>query len=352
MRTLCATALLAGSLALSAHASAQQAALEGLGECPMALTPAEGALATALADAGVYDLTPRGQEGWVYVPLTFHVVRRTNGTGGISQTQLDTAFIDANAAYAPIKIAYCLPGPIDYINSDAFYDIGSTGEANQLRLVNVVPNTINIYFVNSAPFCGISAFTFSATQQIVMNNTCTGLPTNHSTFPHEIGHYWDLFHTHERAMGTECVSGSNCASAGDLVCDTAADPELSTSNVNTSCQYVGTTTGPCAGDPPYQPDTRNYMSYSRKECRDVFTPGQFSRARATLLNLRPNLVRTLAGDTNGDGAITFADLNTILAQFGQTGAPGALAGDVNGDGAVSFGDLNLVLSAFGQHACA
>lgn len=53
------------------------------------------------------------------------------------------------------------------------------------------------------------------------------------------------------------------------------------------------------------------------------------------------------GDTNGDRVIDFADLNTVLSQFGQTGAPGALAGDVNNDGFVSFTDLNIVLSRFG-----
>lgn len=51
------------------------------------------------------------------------------------------------------------------------------------------------------------------------------------------------------------------------------------------------------------------------------------------------------GDTNGDLIINFADLNTVLAQFGQT-APG-LAGDVNDDGTVNFADLNIVLANFG-----
>ncbi len=56
------------------------------------------------------------------------------------------------------------------------------------------------------------------------------------------------------------------------------------------------------------------------------------------------------GDTNGDRVIDFADLNTVLGQFGQTAPPGALAGDVNNDGFVSFTDLNIVLGAFGE-AC-
>jgi hypothetical protein len=51
------------------------------------------------------------------------------------------------------------------------------------------------------------------------------------------------------------------------------------------------------------------------------------------------------GDTNGDNIVNFADLNTVLAQFGQTGQ--GLAGDVNGDEAVNFTDLNLVLTNFG-----
>ncbi len=61
------------------------------------------------------------------------------------------------------------------------------------------------------------------------------------------------------------------------------------------------------------------------------------------------------GDTNGDDVINFADLNTVLSQFGQSGplpppTPGYRAGDVNNDGLVSFSDLNAVLSAFGR-AC-
>ena len=54
---------------------------------------------------------------------------------------------------------------------------------------------------------------------------------------------------------------------------------------------------------------------------------------------------TIAGDTNHDCAVDFADLNQVLADYGSTGA--GLAGDVNGDGIVSFPDLNIVLSNFG-----
>ncbi len=51
------------------------------------------------------------------------------------------------------------------------------------------------------------------------------------------------------------------------------------------------------------------------------------------------------GDTNGDNIVNFTDLNTVLAEFGQSGM--GLAGDVNDDGTVNFVDLNTVLSNFG-----
>ncbi|MGP1310239.1 MAG: hypothetical protein ACTS27_08590 [Phycisphaerales bacterium] len=63
------------------------------------------------------------------------------------------------------------------------------------------------------------------------------------------------------------------------------------------------------------------------------------------LSIAVELVDPLPGDTNGDGVVNFADLNTVLTQFGQSGA--GLPGDVTGDGIVNFSDLNLVLTNFG-----
>ncbi len=49
------------------------------------------------------------------------------------------------------------------------------------------------------------------------------------------------------------------------------------------------------------------------------------------------------GDTNADGIVDLADLNAVLANFGQSTA----SGDVTGDGQVDLADLNLVLANFG-----
>jgi hypothetical protein len=49
------------------------------------------------------------------------------------------------------------------------------------------------------------------------------------------------------------------------------------------------------------------------------------------------------GDVTNDGLIDLADLNLVLANFGQSSADG----DATGDGSVDLADLNAVLGAFG-----
>lgn len=61
-------------------------------------------------------------------------------------------------------------------------------------------------------------------------------------------------------------------------------------------------------------------------------------------------------DANGDGFVDLADLNIVLAHFGEgvqppfggNPPPPPEAGDLNGDGQVDLADLNLVLAGFGS----
>jgi hypothetical protein len=50
------------------------------------------------------------------------------------------------------------------------------------------------------------------------------------------------------------------------------------------------------------------------------------------------------GDTNGDGAVDFEDLNNVLSDFNVSGE--GLPGDLDRDGSVGFDDLNEVVSFF------
>jgi hypothetical protein len=54
------------------------------------------------------------------------------------------------------------------------------------------------------------------------------------------------------------------------------------------------------------------------------------------------------GDTSGDGAVTFFDITTVLANFGNAYSPGTGPGDADGSGVVAFFDITTVLANFGN----
>ena len=264
--------------------------------CGTVLTPAEAAMYLGLLESlGPADLAGAPPPPYL-IPIAAHIVRRSDGTGGLPEWRLADAIDDANFHYAGVDMSFYRLGEIDYIDSDEWYTTTTLAEIDAMRSHNLVADAVNIYFTENLDYesgglCGISAFTFSSVQSIAMRNSCTANPDglgNHSTFSHEVGHYFDLFHTHEPFYGDELVDGSNCDVAGDLVCDTPADPQLGGSNVSTACVYTGTATDP-NGD-LYVPDPSQLMSYSLKHCRDNFTSESLDRALATLVALRPNLI--------------------------------------------------------------
>lgn len=284
-----------GCLALLAVAPlssfAQQAALPAdTTECGTLVTPEQAADFLALQALGMYDarLTERHI---LYVAMTIHIVRATNGTGGTTQANIDATIADANVHWLGAGIQFFQSGPTLFVDHDTYYfNIDTQGELDALKGTDQVANTVNTYFtqnlaVESGGLCGQATFTSTpGSQGVVMNNSCTNAGGNTSTFAHELGHYFDLLHTHDTTFGMECPNGSNCSTTGDLLCDTAADPDV-TGNLS-GCTYNGTATR-CGS--PFNPDPTNLMSYGGS-CRTQFTLGQLNRALGTLVNLRSNLV--------------------------------------------------------------
>jgi len=312
-------ATLASFLVLAIGPAASPALGHGDGFCGSHVTARDAMIVAARQRAGLYDplMPPAGEFETVYVPLTIHVVRRSDGSGGLPEDRVQAAIEDANRHFAGAGIAFCRSGPTNFIDDDFFYeDIETIADIDLLRQTDVVEGTINCYFTEVLPgLCGISSFTTSPVQGIVMLNDCTATATDSSTFSHEIGHYFDLYHTHEPAFGLECVDGSNCTSAGDLLCDTPADPLLGFSNVS-GCEYIGSARDSCNNE-PYAPDPANIMSYSPQSCTDIFTPDQYARARATLENFRPELI-----DACPSGSVSRLSVNPSGEQGdGPSGMP-------------------------------
>lgn len=331
MRTAFSSSWLPFAVVLAVLSSATVCNAQGW--CGTEVLPEHVELVETLTEDGFYDPLPDGMRSSSYVPLSFHVVRRDDGTGGLSDARLVKILDGANLYFANSGVRFCWQGPVDYIDSDFFYSgIATIEDVDILRTTNVVPNTVNIYFVESLSvdgnaLCGISSFTWSEVQGIVIANPCTE-PDNQSVVPHEIGHYFDLLHTHETAWGAECVSGYNCHNAGDFLCDTPADPNL-LGKVDSSCGYTGNDRDPC-DDVPYQPDTTNLMAYSEDACQVIFTDQQHTRMQATLQRLRPEL---MGASCPGDNEWILR--GKLLASDGQ-------AGDQLGDSAGISGDLAVV----------
>ena len=119
--------------------------------------------------------------------------------------------------------------------------------------------------------CGISTFPWTGEPKdrfIIMQKGCS---VNGATLAHEIGHFFGLLHTHETFRGVEFVDGSNCGTAGDLLCDTPADFNLAQGGL-TGCTYNGNFADPSGN--LYNPDPSNLMSYAPSVCRRKFSEMQ------------------------------------------------------------------------------
>lgn len=220
------------------------------------------------------------------IPIKAHIIRNSNGSGGLSVSELDHAIAEINSIYADAYMEFFLCDGINYINDDKLCHF-KKGDESSLTETNNVPGLINIYFTDyienneEESICGYSD-NVARNDVIVMKSSCA---TNNSSLAHELGHFFSLMHTHGTGQTTtELVDGSNCDTDGDGICDTPADPGLTDANVNNFCEYTGCETD--ANGDKYVPDANNIMSYSRKACRNYFTPQQLARMYAFYLTTK------------------------------------------------------------------
>lgn len=228
--------------------------------------------------------------GLTAIPIRVHIINQSNGTGGLSLANLNKGISYINYHYLEAGIEYYICG-IDYINDDQFYDLDKSQEA-ALTAGNQVDNAINIYFANTltsgeSNICGYAYFPGNNNlyNTIIIKNSCA-YSSDNGTFPHELGHYFSLYHTHQSTSegNTDTFAehvprsgaNSNCDSAGDYLCDTEADPKYDSQEFNQpNCTYTGG--GMDIYGNSYIPPTNNIMSYFPDVCGGMFTPDQTTR---------------------------------------------------------------------------
>ncbi|MEM7297601.1 MAG: PKD domain-containing protein [Bacteroidota bacterium] len=214
----------------------------------------------------------------VEIPLKIHVIRESDGSGGLTEGSVNSAVEVLNGYFQNSNMRFFLHEGINFIDDSDFYNLSSSQEG-AIAVPNDVRNVINVYFSgslssNGTPLCGYTRFPPSSDRVFVANGCVSG-----GTFEHELGHYFTLYHTHGKTnTGTtdELVDGSNCLVAGDDICDTPADPNLS-GVVSGSCAYTGGARD-TNGD-FFVPMVNNIMAYSLDQCQNAFTEGQYERMR-------------------------------------------------------------------------
>lgn len=252
------------------------------------------------------DIPPPPNMGPYCINVKFHIVRENNGSGGFNPAYIPDIVYNLNQAYNPHSIFINDLG-YDFIDNSTYYNLIQS-EFNGLISINNNPNAINFYLVNNYGNIAGQAQSILSKNLVVAN-----LYALTSTSEHEFGHCLNLYHTHHGTWlcerdSTTCVEvdGVNNSTCGDYVADTPADPCLfpfTNNGCSGARDYV--VDGGCnyTGNPTYNPDTNNIMSYSRKYCRVHFTYLQGQRMRDALLGSS-----VLQQVVNGNNACSFVEL--------------------------------------------
>lgn len=221
-------------------------------------------------------------EADILVPVSFHVVHRTNGTGNVTNTQIANQISVLNSAFAGTGFSFILTSTTRTANNSWYTGCGSSGtELNMKNALAVdVPHTLNIY--TCAPSGGVLGYAYLP-PTFSEGNKRHGVVLLHSSLPggsaapynlgdtatHEVGHYLGLDHTFQ----------GGCSNPGDSVSDTPAEASPAF-----GCP-VGRNTCASAGNDPIT----NFMDYTDDSCMNQFTAGQTSRMQAQVALYKPSL---------------------------------------------------------------
>ena len=244
---------------------------------------------------GLSEYQPERTQGLIELPVKVHLVQDgTMATLDIKTVQ--AAFEQLNRYLLPIYVRVVPLGDYNYLNQPAYYDLDRETEETALCSPNDVQGVINLYLVGTIQddgkqYCGYTYYPKDLERnidRIILSQACLG---DGVSLARQFGHYLSLFPTAGLDLADiatqEFVDGSNCATSGDEICDTPADPGLKLETIDERCGYVGREQDLSGRKRFYKPDTRNLMADNpRLHCCNHFTPEQYLRMRYTAVSLR------------------------------------------------------------------
>ncbi len=211
------------------------------------------------------------------IPLTFHISSATSYTNN----DLSTVINNLNNYFADAKITFSASSVIS-LNYNSI-------NINNFTQANDVPNTVNIYVVNSilentfGYFSGIqgkATFPIESEKRVYIRPKYLKPQDEAEVLAHELGHLFSLFHTFQTGFyqnlvcninSVYCNNGMGFENTGDGICETPFDAFSSPNNTNVYSEF-------CNGV-----NDKNLMTYSFgyliNNCDYEFTISQSKRIR-------------------------------------------------------------------------
>jgi len=247
-----------------------------------------------------------------YLPVKFWVYINNAGDSAFTKAEVNEMLFGMQEIFrnSGIPIEFYMKCDPVWIQSETYYHVNHSTYGTMWS-TNKDNNAINVHLVRSATGSGGGSVSGLAERpgisQYVARLGSDPITERITTFSHEMGHNLGLMHTHngrcssdnnyacsdcrqepvDRYMTQNCFTGFSqrkCEVNGDALCDTPADPLLSSVSVNNNCSInrPGLPTQTDNWGDTWYPSTRNVMSYSERICRLEFTFGQIGVMMNTL----------------------------------------------------------------------
>ncbi len=211
----------------------------------------------------------------VNIPMKVHIIKNIEGSAGVDQRDIYNSVVLANGYFKNVGMQFFIDS-IQYINDYNYSFITYNNLKKELLTKYAVNNRINLFLVDSIKIGSTKSYGYTYFPDVADSNFIY-LDKNYAignSLATMLGHFMGLLSTHEVAGGRELASEKNCASSGDFICDTYADPDLFNEVID-SCKYIGTMRDD--NGKYFVPSVANLMSNSPDRCKCILTPQQYRR---------------------------------------------------------------------------